>query len=107
MDVPTELKHGPRRRRSQPVPSAKGKPLGVAVIKRPKFYRVTEKISGRGSGFELLNGRALFHEHPKRYPPQERYFPRWGSVDFRSIRKCLCFVQARSSGILQRTLAIG
>jgi Protein of unknown function (DUF1629) len=51
-------------------------------IKRPKFYRVTEKTAGRGSGYELLNGRALFPEHPKALPAPRALLPPLGQRGF-------------------------
>jgi uncharacterized protein DUF1629 len=61
-------------------------------IKRRKFYRVTEKISGRGNGFELLNGRALFPEHPKALPPPRALLPPLGQRGFREYPEMPVFL---------------
>jgi Protein of unknown function (DUF1629) len=61
-------------------------------IKRPKFYRVTEKIAGRGNGFELLNGRALFPEHPKALPSPGALHPPLGQRGFREYPEMPVFL---------------
>jgi hypothetical protein len=62
------------------------------TIKRPKFYRITEKTVGRGSGFELLNGRALFREHPKALPPPRALHPPLGQRGFREYPEMPVFL---------------
>ena len=66
------------------------------TIKRRKFYRVTRKHVARGSGFELLNGAALFTEHPK------ALLPPLGQRGFREYPEMPVFLADARLGLIHR-----
>ena len=82
-------------------PSGEGRQADQ-IIKRPKFYRIIGKHVARGSGFELLNGGALFPEHPKALPPPKALLPPLGQRGFREYPEMPVFLADARLGLIHR-----
>jgi len=59
---------------------------------RPKFYRLIEKAVRKSSGFELLNGRALFPAHPMTLPIPRTLLPPLGQRGFQQYPEMPVFL---------------